>query len=198
VLALLALSVLAAACGGSSKSNGNSLAAGQLQGSQLPSGSSGSGKSSGTTIPLAKTNPITALFSAIDTFQSCLAGQGVTFIGAPNPNDPNSATNSPAYVKALTTCAAQSNILNALKGAQTAQQNLTQAQVKKENQEYLLFRTCMIGRGWQIPEPKPNAQGLLFSFGGTNTPDFTPPPGQTLLSSPDLQQCANKALDGQS
>jgi len=195
VLGLVFVAVLAGACGSSSKPSSNSVSAGQLQGSQLPNGANGSGSnSSGSTIPLAKTNPITALFSSISTFQSCLSGMGVTFIGVPNPSDPSSATNSPAYIKALTTCAAQSNILQSLKAAQTAQQNLTQSQIKKENQEYLLFRTCMIGRGWGIPEPKPNSQGLLFSFSGSSVPDFTPPAGQTLLSSPDLQQCANQVL----
>jgi hypothetical protein len=195
VVVLLMVVLMAAACGGSPKAK-SSLSAGQLSGSQLPTGSGSKG--SGTTIPLAKANPITALFTAIDTFQSCLTGLGVTFIGAPNPADPSSGANSPAYIKALTTCAAQSNILGALKSAQTAQQNLTQSQIKKENQEYLQFRTCMISDGWGIPEPTPNAQGLLFSFGATSVPDFTPPAGQNLLTSPDLQDCANKALSGHS
>ena len=199
VLVVVAVALTAAACGSSGKTNGNGLSAGQLQASQLPNGASGKGsKSSGSTIPLAKTNPITALFSSINTFQSCLKGLGVTFIGAPNPSDPSSGTNNPAYIKALTTCAAQSNILQSLKAAQTSQQNLTQAQIKTENQDYLKFRTCMIGRGWGIPEPKPNSQGLLFSFSGSSVPNFTPPPGQTLLSSPDLEQCANKVLNGHS
>ena len=201
VLVLVVMALTAAACGGSTNSSSNSLGAGQLQGSQLPTGANGAGsKGSGSTIPLAKANPITTLFSSINTFQSCLTGQGVTFIGVPNANDPSSGTNNPAYIKALTTCAAQSNILQSLKAEQTAQQNLTQSQIKTENKEYLSFRTCMIARGWGIPQPKPNAQGLLFSFGGTSgaVPDFTPPPGQTLLSSPDLQQCANKVLSGHS
>ena len=54
----------------------------------------------------------------------------------------------------------------------------------------------MIARGWGIPPPTPNSKGLLFSFGGTSTPDFKPPPGQSLLSSPDLQECAAKAEQG--
>lgn len=197
-LAFVVVAIVAAGCGSSSpSSNGGAVASGQLPGGQIPSGGS---HGSGTTVPLAKANPITSLFTAIGTFQSCLSSQGVTFIGAPNAQDPNSPANSPAYVKSLTTCAAQSNILQALKGAQTAQDNLTQSQIKKENSEYLVFRKCMIARGWGIPTPTPNAQGLLFSFGGTGNPasGFTPPAGQTLLSSPDLQDCANKALSGSS
>ena len=58
----------------------------------------------------------------------------------------------------------------------------------------------MIGRGWGIPAPTPNAKGLLFSFGGTSggTGGFKPPPGQSLLSSSDLQACAAKAQAGSS
>ena len=150
------------------------------------------------TVPLAKQNPTTALFSAVATFQSCLTGRGVTFVGAPNPKDP--ATNNPTYLKNLVACAAQSHILQALKTEQSAQDNLTAAQVKTENKDYLKWRTCMIGRGWGIPTPTPNSKGLLFSFGGTgggSSEQMTPPPGQSLISSPDLQECAAKA-QGQS
>lgn len=151
---------------------------------------------SGTTVPLAKQNPTTALFTAIGVFQSCLAGMGVTFVGVPNASDPNSPANNPAYLKSLSTCAAQSDIVQALKSAQSAEDNLTLAQIKSENKDYLRWRTCMIARGWGIPPPTPNSKGLLFSFGGTSTPDFKPPPGQSLLSSPDLQECAAKAEQG--
>ena len=68
--------------------------------------------------------------------------------------------------------------------------------MKTENKDYLKWRTCMIGRGWGIPTPKPNTKGLLFSFGGTgggSSAGYKPPPGQSLLSSPDLQACAAKA-----
>ena len=89
--------------------------------------------------------------------------------------------------------------LQALKTEQTAQDNLTPSQIKKENQEYLVCRKCMIARGWGIPLPKPNANGLLFSFGGTGavaTPQLKPPPGQILLSSSDMEACAAKAQSG--
>ncbi len=158
--------------------------------------------SSVNTVPLAKQTATTALFSAIGQFQSCLTGRGVTFIGIPSASNPNSPANAPAYITALKTCAAQSNILQALKGAQSAQQNLTPKQVKAENKTYLLWRKCMIARGWGIPAPKPNAKGLLFTFspggsGGTGSSGgeggFKPPPGQNILNSPDLQACAQQA-----
>ncbi|MGA2521111.1 MAG: hypothetical protein ABSG81_09870 [Acidimicrobiales bacterium] len=197
--------VLVAGCGGSSNaSTSNTQVAGQLSSGEA-SGSHGG--SSASTIPLAKQNSITALFTALSTFQSCLKGQGVTFIGIPNSADPNSPANNPSYIKALTTCAAQSNILQALKAEQTAQSSLTLAQIHTENKDYLKWRTCMIGKGWTIPTPTPNAQGLLFSFGapgatgttGSGASDasiggFVPPAGQTILSTSDMQTCASKAI----
>ena len=154
-------------------------------------GTSRSGGTTATTVPLAKQDPTTALFDAIGTFQSCLKGRGVTFQGAPDPSDPNSPANNPSYLKSLTTCAAQSNIVQALSAAETEQNNLTPKQVAAENKSYLKWRSCMIGRGWTIPKPEPDAKGALFSFGATGGggPKITPPPGQSLFSSPDLKIC---------
>jgi hypothetical protein len=156
-------------------------------------GGSRSGGATATTIPLAKQDPTTALFDAIGTFQSCLKGLGVTFQGAPNPSDPNSPANNPSYLKSLTTCATQSNIVQALSAAQSQQNNLTPKQVAAENKAYLKWRSCMIGRGWSIPKPEPDAKGALFSFGagggGGGGAKITPPPGQSLFSSPDLKIC---------
>jgi hypothetical protein len=176
------------------------IRAGQAPPGELPTGSThAAGKATAATIPLAQQNPTTALFTAIGTFQSCLSNLGVTFVGAPDPSNPSSPANNPGYLKNLGTCATKSNILQALKAAQSAQDNLTPAQVKKENKEYLQWRKCMIGRGWGIPQPTPNAKGLLFSFGGTGgggggggggAGGFKPPPGQSLFNSSDLQQCA--------
>jgi len=203
VAALAVVALVATGCGASvsaSTSGPTLIEAGQIPKADIPTGGPhGRGGAGGTTVPLAKENPTTALFTAIGVFQSCLTGLGVTFVGAPNPQDPNSAANDPNYIKNLTTCAAKSNILQALKAEQSAQQNLTPAQVKTENKDYLKWRKCMIARGWGIPQPTPNAKGLLFSFGGTgggNSGGFTPPPGQSALSSPDIQACAAKAQGG--
>lgn len=194
-LVLLAVGALAAGCGGGAAGTVTYLAAGQVPRADLPHlGADRQVISSADTIPLAKENTTTALFASIGEFQSCLKVKGVTFIGAPTQGDPSSPTNNPSYVKALATCAAESKILQALTAEQTAQEDLTPAQVKKENQLYLKWRTCMIARGWGIPEPKPNTKGLLFSFGASSgVPQFKPPPGQSLLSSSDLQDCAAKA-----
>ena len=93
-------------------------------------------------MPLAKADPTTSLFTAVGVFQACLSGLGVSFIGVPSAADPNSPANNPTYLKDLETCAAKSNILQALKTEQSAQDNLTLAQVKKENQAYLKWRSA--------------------------------------------------------
>jgi len=201
--ALLLVVLLAAGCGlgGGNAQPPALVAAGQLAPGQIPAGAVHNVKGGGSsnTIPLAKQNPTTALFTAIGTFQSCLKGLGVTFVGAPNPNDPTSPANNPQYLKDLGTCATRSNIVQALSKVQSAQNNLTPAEVEKENKDYLRWRTCMISRGWGIPKPTPNSKGLLFSFGGTGGGGgFTPPPGQSALTSKDLQQCAAKAQQGHS
>ncbi len=202
-LAIFLVATVMAGCGGASNSASKAaiVESGQIPRADIPAGGlkgKGASGSSGGTIPLAKQNPTTALFTSIGVFQSCLAGLGVTFVGAPNPSDPNSGANDPSYIKSLTTCAAKSDIIQALKAAQSAQDNLTQAQVKTENKDYLKWRTCMIARGWGIPEPKPNSKGLLFSFGAASgaSAQFKPPPGQSVLSSSDVQDCAAKAQKG--
>jgi hypothetical protein len=209
--ALLAAGTLGTACsGGSAQTTGTTfISAGQVPRADLPQvgKNSRATKSTGTTIPLGKENPINALFTAMGQFSSCLTGMGMTFIGIPSRTNPHSATNSPAYITALKTCAANSNILQALKSAQSAQDNLTPAQVKKRNEQYLKWRSCMLSRGWTIPEPTPNAKGLLFTFspsgggggggtgggGGKGVGGFKAPPGQSIMTSPDLAACAAKA-----
>jgi hypothetical protein len=146
---------------------------------------------SGDTIPLAKQDPTTAFFQATGSFSSCLKAQGTTFIGAPDPKNPSSPANDPNYLKSLSTCAASSHIQQALKDFQGAQADLTPAQIQQQNQGFLKWRDCMIGKGWTIPQPKPDAQGKLFNIGtGGSGVQLTPPPGQGTINSPDLRDCA--------
>ena len=205
-LAIPLLAIVATSCGTGTSPQSRSIVinSGQLPPSALLVGGAGGAKGSvqatGTTIPLAKQDPTTALFTAIGVFQSCLKGLGVTFSGAPSANDPNSPTNNPSYIKSLTTCAAQSNIVQALNAEKTAQDNLTPQQVLDENKIYIKWRACMISRGWGVPEPKPDSKGALFSFGtgGSGGPQLTPPPGESLLTSPDIEDCVALAQQGKS
>jgi hypothetical protein len=205
--------LLATACGRGGGTTTDVISAGQVD-IQLPPGwkvthdgavaPAGGGGSSGAalpanegpgTIPLAKQNPSTEFFTATSAFMSCLKGLGVTFVGAPNPKDPSSPANDPNYLKSLETCASQSHIVQALKDFQTSQNNLTPAQIQQENKSYLLWRTCMIGRGWTIPQPTPDSKGRLFALntgGGGSGPQMTPPPGENAISSPDIQDCSNQ------
>jgi len=83
--------------------------------------------------------------------------------------------------------------VKALQDQQKAQDNLTPKQIEDQNKAFLIWRDCMIGRGWGIPKPKPDAKGRLFAFGaggGSSVPNFTPPPGQDILTTSDTQQCA--------
>jgi hypothetical protein len=204
------------ACGGGGSSDPTVLRAGQLD-IKLPAGykvvngtvvrpaqakaAGGTGSASAqpdtteTTLVATKQDPTTAMFTALGKFRTCLDDQGIKFIGAPNAADPNSPTNDPTYVKGLTTCAARSNIVQAMQEQQSASDNLTPAQIKQQNKGYLKWRTCMVNRGWKIPTPAPDSKGRLFTFGGSATqqPQITPPPGKDLLSSKDLEECAAKA-----
>ena len=98
-----------------------------------------------------------------------MKNQGLSFLGVPDPNKPDSPTNDPAYVKGLQTCAAQSNIVQALQEMQTAQNDLTPDQIEAQNKQYLAWRDCMIDHGWKVPEPKPDSKGRLLSFGADSS-----------------------------
>ena len=164
------------------------------------------GAATDTTIPLDnKEDPSKALFTALGKFRSCLDELGVQFIGAPNRDDPSSPTNDPAYIDGLSTCAARSNIVEALKASQSANDNLSPEEIELRNKGYLKWRSCMIDRGWKIPKPVPDAQGRLLRVrrrrsssssssgsGGSQSQGsgIEGPPGKDLLSSEDLSQCA--------
>jgi hypothetical protein len=162
------------------------------------SGATATTSASATTIPLGNgENPQTAMFTALSKFSACLNRDGVKFVGAPDASNPNSPTNDPNYLKSLSKCAAESNIVSALKAAQTAQDNLTPAQIKTQNKAYLKWRDCMVGRGWKVPEPQPDSKGRLFTFGTASSQQgqspIQAPPGKDILTSKDVQDCAAKA-----
>jgi len=151
-------------------------------------------------IPLkSSSNPTQDLLKAAGKFNQCLKDLGVKFIGAPDQSNPNSPTNDPDYISSLTKCAARSNIVQALQTAQAQQDSLTPKQIEQQNKGFLIWRKCMIAKGWKIPMPTPDSKGRLFSFGGGGSGSgggglqITPPPGKDLLTSKDLEQCSAKA-----
>jgi hypothetical protein len=149
------------------------------------------------TVPLSEDDPQTAFFKAARVFQQCMKDNGTDFIGVPDASNPDSPTNDPDYLSVLGTCASKSNIVQALTAMQAAQDSMTPAEIKQSNEDYLDWRECMIGRGWGIPEPKPDEKGRLFSFGGggSGPPQFEPPAGQDPFSSPDFQECIEEVSD---
>jgi hypothetical protein len=180
LIVVLALTAIAG-CGGGGSSK-----------SESPTGSS---EPTDATIPLAKDSPTTKLFTALNSFNACLKTKGTQFIGIPDATNPQSPTNDPTYLANLTTCAARSNIQQVSADAQKAQDNLTPEQIKKSNEGFLVWRDCMISRGWGMPEPKPDEKGRLFSFGGGNSlPPFQPPAGENIVSTDDYQKCASEVL----
>lgn len=146
-------------------------------------------------------DPTTDMLAAFGKFRDCLQDEGIKFIGAPDPSNPESPTNDPAYLEGLSTCAARSNIVQALQAAQAEQDTLTPAQIKERNKSYLKWRQCMIDLGWDIPKPTPDSKGRLFAFDTSGGgPQIEPPPGKDLFTSQDIEKCAarvQRASQGQ-
>lgn len=145
------------------------------------------------TIPVNESEEPAAsrLLKAVGRFNACLDDEGIEFIGAPSPDNP--ATQDPLYLEGLGTCAARSNIVQALSDAQAENDSLTPEEIEERNEGYLIWRDCMIERGWGIPEPVPDEQGRLFSFGGGGNTGIVAPPGESLLDSGDLNECADES-----
>jgi hypothetical protein len=144
-------------------------------------------------VPIKKSgNAVQDLIAASGKFRDCLNQLNVKFIGAPDASNPQSPTNDPDYIKALSTCAARSNIVQYLNAAQAEQDTLTPKQIKQQNEGYVLWRDCMVKRGWKIPTPTPDEKGRLFTF-GQNTKPPEPPPGKDFFNSKDLAQCSAQA-----
>jgi hypothetical protein len=217
--ALLVLALGVVACGDETQQRADVISAGQVdiklppgwkvtaQGVERPApagpaaggGSSAAGAAAdtatGETVPLAKEDPTTAFFSATSKFQACLKNSGTKFIGAPDAKNPSSPANDPNYVKALSTCAAHSNIVQALKDQSAAQAAQTPEQIQKSNEGFLAWRDCMIAKGWDIPKPTPDSQGRLFNLGGGGGAgvQIKAPPGKDLMTSSDTRDCATEA-----
>ena len=213
VALVAALALVATACGGGSESETEDASSGfVIQGEQTldtdevttttestdADGGGGAGEGDGSpvfdttedTIPDGEDDDTAqgaGIFEAMNIFSSCLEVEGYQFIGAPNPEDDSSPTNDPAYLDALGTCAAASNIQQAFQDFQNASGNLTTEQIETRNRTLVFWVDCMEGRGWQIGEPSVDAKGL-------QTPtDLTPPDGEDLLGSDDLEECSGSA-----
>ncbi len=141
-------------------------------------------------IPLNDDGPdaIDNLFSSMQVFNDCLNDNGQSFIGLPvavdDGGDASTPQNDPKYIEALVECAAVSQIQGALAGAAEAGANIPNDEIEFTNRTLLHWSDCMKGRGWTLAEFLPDDRGLLQL-----TADMTPPAGETLLDSDDLQEC---------
>lgn len=147
-----------------------------------------------TTLPQQEQSAGEALFEAIAVFQSCLDAEGYEFIGIPftDNTDPEAPVNQQPYIDALVNCAARSQVQERLAEADEAQADLTPEEIEEQNRGYVAFRDCMIGRGWTIPEPTPDENGLLFP-GFAATTQWQGPPGEDIAQTDDVGECTNSA-----
>ncbi len=131
--------------------------------------------------------------ASVAEFQSCLDATGHSFIGLPDPSlGADAPENAGPYIDALIDCAARSQIQERLAEADAAQADLTPEEVEAQNRQYVAFRDCMIGRGWDIPEPVPNEFGLLFP-GFAQAAGWQGPPGEDITTTDDVGECTDAA-----
>lgn len=150
-----------------------------------------------TTLPQADdASPQEELFAAVEVFQSCMTAEGIDFIGTPDASlGADAPQNQQPYIDALIRCATRSDIQNKIAASQAAQANLTPEEIETQNRSFLLFRDCMIGRGWFIPDPVPDDNGLLFSLAQTS--EWEAPAGEQLIDSNDVAACQDEVAAGE-
>jgi len=146
-----------------------------------------------TTIPLNDdtSDPIDGVFKAMQIFNGCLSDKGTAFIGIPTAGgDPKDPVNDSRYISDLIECAAISQIQGAFQQLQTASDNIPADQIEDRNRGLVEWADCLKGRGWRLAALSPDRRGLL------QIPrDLSPPDGQAILDSDDMQECRDIAVD---
>ena len=116
------------------------------------------------TIPLAeeKAPPGIQMMDALEEFNGCLGEEGVEFIGRPDATLGEGAlVNQPAYVQALTLCAARSGIIDAMQEFQMSRVSRTPETIREDNEQFIALTGCLRSKGWTISDPMPDADGSL-------------------------------------
>ncbi len=150
------------------------------------------------TIPQEEQTADEVFFDSVGTFMSCMDVEVGGFIGLPDSfadaasGDQSQPVNQPAYLDALQSCAARSNIINTMQAAEDSSR-FTPEEIEERNRNFIAFRDCLIGRGWSIPEPSPDENGLLFHSYMEAARDWAAPEGQSILDTDDLGECAGDA-----
>jgi hypothetical protein len=116
------------------------------------------------TIPLAeeKAPPGIQMMNALEEFNGCLEEEGVEFIGRPDATLGDGAlVNQPAYIEALTLCAARSGIIDAMQEFQMSRVDRTPETIREDNEQFIALTGCLRSKGWTISDPMPDADGSL-------------------------------------
>ena len=140
------------------------------------------------TIPLAeeKVPPGIQMMDALEEFNGCLDEEGVEFIGRPDATlGEGEPVNQPAYIEALTLCAARSGIVSAMQEFQTSRAGRTPEKIREDNEQFIALAGCLRSRGWTVSDPMPNADGSL----GPGD-DFRGPDGD--LDMDDIRSCISE------
>ena len=140
------------------------------------------------TIPLAeeKAPPGIQMMNALEEFNGCLEEEGVEFIGRPDATLGEGAlVNQPAYVQALTLCAARSGIIDAMQEFQMSRVSRTPETIREDNEQFIALTGCLRSKGWTISDPMPDADGSL----GPGD-DFRGPDGD--LDMDDVRSCISE------
>ncbi len=131
---------------------------------------------------------INDMMTALSVFNECLADRGTEFLGLPDGTDTDSPLNDPGYIENLQDCAAVSQIQQAFQDVQAARNEITDPEeIEEANRGLVIWAECMEGRGWTV-ELTANEVGLL-------APNPTPPDGESILDSNDMQACADLAQE---
>ncbi|MDG2428742.1 MAG: hypothetical protein P8M16_09995 [Acidimicrobiales bacterium] len=140
------------------------------------------------TVPLAEEDVPAGLkmMDALEEFNGCLDEEGVTFIGRPNSDlGPDDPVNQPAYLEALTLCAAQSGIVDAMQEFQVSRASRDPDQIREDNEQFIRLSGCLRGKGWIVSDPVPDADGSL----GPGD-DFSGPDGDVDMD--DIRGCISE------
>ena len=140
------------------------------------------------TIPLVeeKVPPGIQMMDALEEFNGCLEEEGVEFIGRPDATlGEGEPVNQPAYIEALTLCAARSGIVSAMQEFQMSRVSRTPEKIREDNEQFVALTGCLRSRGWTVSDPMPDADGSL----GPGD-DFRGPDGD--LDMDDIRSCISE------
>jgi len=140
------------------------------------------------TIPLLeeKAPPGIQMMDALEEFNGCLEEEGVEFIGQPDATlGEGEPVNQPAYIEALTLCAARSGIVSAMQEFQMSRVSRTPEKIREDNEQFVALTGCLRSRGWTVSDPMPDADGSL----GPGD-DFRGPDGD--LDMGDIRSCLSE------